>query len=789
MSTKNMNQNIDFKEVITPYLHKWKFIVLCVIVAISFAFVYLRYADYEYQANAKIKIKETESNKTLPEISQLQNYGLFKTENNNVLDEIEVIKSRIIIEQAVKDLKFNIQYFVEGRIKATEEYKNPPLNINFSAPDSIIHTIDTTFNIKIQSATNFLLKGINFSEKLNFKNNEDVDLDDEGTVYAFGESIPTSFGAITITPRIGESATKIGSNIKIKINPLATVVSKYKSNLIIGHQEMSSIITLTINDNVQEKASLFLDKLIEKYNEDVQNDKQMVVDATSEFINNRLEIVSEELGSVDSNAETIQKTNKLTDLATQSNIYLESERQNEDRLVETAMQIQLIDYMNQHIDKDKDNTELLPANIGIADNSVEQLTQQYNNLVLEKNRLLKNSSEKNPTVVNLTNQINQLRTNLSQSLNNIKHTNEMNYNSLVAENQRISSRIYSAPKKQRQFRDIKRQQDIKEGLYLYLLEKREEAAITHGVSSPNAKIVDKSYASSKPVAPKQSVIILAALILGFGIPVALIYLLNLLDDKVHNINDVKKQVTIPFIGDIPKSKKSQKLISKVDYTPKAEAFRMVRTNLEFMLQNIENRAKVIFVTSTTSKEGKSHTATNLALSLSFSEKKVLLIETDIRVPKATNYLAVDNDFGLTNFIGNHKIEPQEIIFKHKDNVYFDVIPSGTIPPNPAELLMSNRVKELFDYASERYEYIIVDTAAIGLVTDTLLISKYADLFIFVAKANYITKKQLELAQRMYTENRLPNMTILLNNVDHKKGYGYGYGYGNHPKKKKWWKFA
>src|SRR5690606_31481666 len=229
---------------------------------------------------AKIKIKENENNNRLPEISQMQNYGLFRRESNNVLDEIEVIKSREIIEQVVKDLKFNIQYFVEGRVKASEAFVDPPLNINFSASDSIIHKIDTTFSIKIQSAHNFLLKGINFSEKFSFKNQEDTEQDDEGTVYAFGESIPTSFGAITITPRIGESTTKIGSNIKIKISPISKVISKYKNNLIISNQEMSSIITLSINDNVAEKASLFLDKLIEKYNEDVENDKKMVVDAT-----------------------------------------------------------------------------------------------------------------------------------------------------------------------------------------------------------------------------------------------------------------------------------------------------------------------------------------------------------------------------------------------------------------------------------------------------------------------------------------------------------------------------
>ncbi|TYA58931.1 GumC family protein [Formosa maritima] len=784
-----MNQKVDFKNIISPYLLKWKFIVVCMITAIICAFFYIRYANYQYQATAKIKIKDEKSNSKLPEISTLQNYGLFKTDNNNVLDEIEVIKSRTIIEEVIKELKFNIQYFVEGRIKAREEYKNPPLNITINASDSIIHQIDTTLNIRIKSAHNFILKGISFNETNSFSNEDDTELDDENLIYAFGENISTSFGEIIITPRIGESTTKIGSNIKIKISPLAAVVSNYKKKLLIEHQEMSNILKLTINDNVKIKASLFIDKLIEKYNIDVQNDKQLVVDATSDFINNRLKVVSAELGDVDLTAESLQKSNKLTDLATQSSLSLQNEKENESKLIATANQIQLIDYMNQHLTENDSSNELLPTNIGISDNSVTQLTKQYNELVLEKIRLLKNSSEINPTVVNLNNQINQLKNNLSQSLNSIKATNEITYNNLVKESNRISSQIYSAPKKQRQFRDIKRQQDIKEALYLYLLEKREEAAITHGVSSPNAKIVDRAYASGMPVSPKKPIIILAALILGLSIPIGIIYLMDLLDDKVHNINDVKNIVSIPFIGDIPKSSKNKLLISKVDYCPKAEAFRMVRTNLDFMLQNIENRAKVIFVTSTTSKEGKSHTAINLALSLSYSDKKVLIIETDIRVPKATSYLNINNDIGLTNYIGNSKTTLNEVIFKYKENELLDVIPSGTIPPNPAELLMNARVAELFENVSNKYDYIIVDTAAVGLVTDTLLISKYADLFIFVAKANYITKNQLELAERMHKEKRLPNMTILLNSVDHKKGYGYGYGYGTNPHKKKWWRFS
>ncbi|PNQ73019.1 tyrosine protein kinase [Hanstruepera neustonica] len=782
-----MKQREDFRDLIQPYLHRWKFVVLCVFAAIVCAFLYLRYADYEYEANATIKIKDDKSKNKLPEISSLQNYGLFSQDQNNVLDEIEIIKSRNLIESVIKDLKFNIQYFVEGRIQDHEVYKNPPLNINFSATDSILQKIDTTLNIRINSSKDFYIQGLVEENKLlkEIKGSKDIG----GDLYDFGQGVPTSFGDIIITPNIGQYATKIGSNIKIKISPINGITSNYKAKLQIESNELSSIIKLTIRDNVKEKARLFLDKLIEKYNEDVVNDKNLVVETTSEFINNRLEIVSKELGQVDLTAEDLQQANKLTDLQTQSTLVLQNERENEAKLVAAANQIQLVDYMRDHLAEKNAPSDLLPTNIGINDNSIAQVTQRHNDLVLERNRILKNSSEKNPTVINLTNQINQLKNNLTQSLNSVKSSNEITYNSLIEENARISSRIYSAPIKERQFRDIKRQQDIKESLYLYLLEKREESAITHGVSSPNAKIVDKAYASSAPVAPKKTIILLAALILGFSFPIAIIYLLNLLDTKVHNINDVKKAIDVPFIGDIPRSSKKKQLVSKVDYSPKAEAFRMVRTNIDFMLKSIEGRAKTIFVTSTTSKEGKSHTSINLALSLSFSEKKTLLIETDIRVPKATDYLNVKNEIGLTNYISDPKLTLKDIIVNLDGNDYFDVIPSGVIPPNPAELLMSDRMQKLFKLVEKKYDYIIVDTAAVGLVTDTMLISSHADLFIYVIRANYLETRQLKLAETMYKEKRLPNMAVLLNNVNHKKGTGYGYGYGKNPNKKKWWKFS
>ncbi|MFD2823605.1 GumC family protein [Lacinutrix iliipiscaria] len=787
MNKNAANQKELFRDLVDPYLSKWKLVIVCTIIALALAHVYLRYATYQYKANATIQIKDDKQTTKLPELSSLQNYGLVKKDLNNVLDEVEVISSRALIEQAIKDLKFNIQYFVEGRIQKLEVYNDPPLKLNFSATDSVLYKADTVMNVKIHSATQFLLNGSSEVEK--FWKTKEQNIEEQGTLYSFGQPIKTGFGDVIITPNLDRYDVKKGATITIKITPVDKVVTEYKGNLRIETKEYSSIIKLSITDNNRVKAASFLNKLIEVYNLDVVNDKQKVVEVTSDFINSRLSIVSEELGEVDLTAETIQKRNKLTDLDTQSNIFLQTERDNETRIINTTNQIQLIDYMKDFVDVNSGTSDLLPSNIGINENSIGEITRRHNDLVIERNRLLKHSSEKNPTVVNLTNQINELKGNLNQNLNNIKSSNQITLEGLYEKGNRISGQIYTAPKKQRQFRDTQRQQNIKESLYLYLLQKREEAAISHGISSPNAKIVDNGHAGGKPVAPIPAIIYLSALILGASLPIGFIYLFQLLDTKVHTIKDIKKNIDVPYLGDIPKSNKRKKLISKVDYSARAEAFRMVRTNIDFMLQNITGRAKIIFVTSTTSQEGKSHTSINLASSLSFSEKKVLLVETDIRVPKATNYLKIKNDVGVTNFIGNKELKPSDVTSKIEGNEYLDIIPSGTIPPNPSELLMSDRVGELFEAVKNEYDYIIVDTAAVGLVTDTLLYSQYADMFVYVVRANYIDKRQLHIAQTMYTEKRLPNMAILLNAVDYKKGINYSYGYGKNPSKKRWWKFS
>jgi capsular exopolysaccharide synthesis family protein len=775
MSKNDLTNKDNIIDIVELYLSKWKLIVVCVLIALSIAFIKVRYSTFLYQANATIKLKEDENSRSLAEISSLQN-GMFSSNLPNVVDEIEIIKSRSIVTEVVRDLKLHIRYFVNGKVKQIETYSNPPLNINFFMNDSLLENINKSLFIKIISPQKFELSKVNTQKFLEFG-------EPSTSTHSFGERIKGSFGDFIITPNIGTYGSEVGTNIEISIKPVQDVVGSYLSKIKIATTDKSNVIKLSLQESIKEKARVILNEVIKKYNKDVITDKELIVQTTSDFITNRLNIVSNELEQVDFTAEKLQKDNRLTALSSQSNIFLESERLTDAKINETSNQLQLAEYMTENLNDDSRDSDMLP-DISIGNSDVAQITKRHNEFVLQRDQILKNSSSKNPTVVRLNDQINALKENLNQSLDNIKSANEITLRNLNREDSRIRGQIYSAPGKERQFRDIKRQQDIKESLYLYLLQKREETAITLGMSTANAKVIDYAYTDNNPVAPKKKIIYLASMLMGLFFPLAFVYAKDLMDNKVHTKDDVLRLIKAPFLGDIPKSDNKSKVVSKVDYSPKAEAFRIIRTNIDFMLQGLNKPSKTIFVTSTTAQEGKSHTTTNLASSFSFSEQKVLLVETDIRVPRVNDYLKIKAGKGLTDFISDKSLSIEDVTVTVKDNPFLDVIPSGTIPPNPAELLMSDRINFLFENVKKKYDYIIVDTAAVGLVTDTLLISQHADLFIYVVSANNIDKRQLHIGQTMYEEKRLPHMTTLLNGSVKKKGYGYGYG--NNPQRKKKW---
>jgi len=783
----NLINDTIFREKADFYFSKWKWILLSLIMFFIAAFLFLRYTNYEYRVSATLKFQEDSKSNQLPELGQLQNSGLFTQGLNKVEDEIKILTSKTLIEQVVRDLNLKTKYYTLGKVKAMEIFIDKPINVTFFESDSILNTRNGSLIINVKSNDKFTL----IESK---SNNHIIDntLNSEGKEYVFGEKIKTIFGDVIITPNLDSEHLKIGASLIVEVNSINFLVEYYLKKIKVESSITSSIINITLDDHIKERAKLVVNKLIEKYNEDVVNDKDEIVKVTSDFINDRLNVVTNELDQVDLTAENIKRDNRLSDLGAQSSIFLQNEKENESKLIATSNQVQLIDYMNEYIEDEDRESDLLPSNIGINDTGVAQTTNSYNQLVMQRDRILRNSSEKNPTVINLNNQINALKANLNQSLSNLKSSAEITLRSIEQENNRIKSQIYAAPQKERQFRDITRQQSIKESLYLYLLQKREETAIMLGMSTSNAKIIDAAYSSKEPVNPKPIIIFMAALILGLLLPILTIYISDILDTKIHSKLDLAHVSNIPFLGDIPQSssKKKSRLISKIDYSPKAEAFRIIRTNIEFILrERKEENGRTIFVTSTVAQEGKSHTSINLASSISFSGKKVLLIETDIRVPKFEAYLDIKSNKGLTEYISDENISLADIVVKVKDNENFSIIQSGAIPPNPSELLMSDRMKELFTKVKQQYDYVIVDTAAVGLVTDTLLISDQADMFIYVVSANNLDKRLLHVPKTMYDEKRLPNMTILLNGTKKKSGYGYGYGYGANHLKKKWYQFS
>lgn len=790
MESKPVSSPNEIRQSVELFLSHWKLLIFCITVAIFLGYTYLRYTTSEYSASATIKIRDDKESKKLSTNGESSNEGLFSDGTDKIKDEIETMQSRTLIEQVVKQLNLNIRCFAEGSIKVREIYNNPPVKLSFFASDSVIHNVDTTLYIKVKSPTKFLA----------FKNEGKslIDRNDqEGKEYAFGARIKTGFGDMVVTPNIGKHAPTVGSNLKISISSVSKIVNGYQQRIKVSTDKGSSVIKLDLKETISHKAVDILNQLIDEYNNDVLLDKEAVVKVTSEFINNRLAKVSQELDKVDYTAEDIQKRQGLTALEARTDLNLQTGQQLQSQISSTANSIQMIDFLDQEISSDNRSSDLLPANISIGDANTSQVIKSHNDLVAQRDILLKNSSSRNPVVIQLNNQISSLKTNLQNSLRNMKETSQLTLQSLSRDNARIQGRLSAAPTKARQFRDIKRQQDIKESLYLYLLEKREESAIRLGMYAPSAKIIDRAYSSHKPVSPNTMIVYIAALLFGMGIPIAFIYISDLLNTKIYRKEDLTNVLDIPYLGDIPKSSKREKLVKRVDYSPKAEAFRIVKSNIDFMLRNVKGRSKKLFVTSTVPQEGKSHTSTNLATSIAYSGKSVLLIETDIRVPKILDYLDIKNEGtqGLSDYIADKSLKPQDVIIKCKDNEFLDIISSGTIPPNPSELLMNDRVEDLFNYFDNKYDYIIADTSAVGIVSDTLLISHIADMFIYVVSVDKIDERLLRhIAEPLHKENRLPNMTLLLNGTKVSKtgygGYGYGYGYGNNPQKnKKWYQFG
>lgn len=776
--TQKGDDAINIRTEIEKYLIYWKWFLLSIIISLGIAFLFLRYSTPLYNATSSILIKDNQKSGISAELAAFEDLGIIGGNSaNNTDNEIEILKSRKIIGNVVDTLNLGVSYFVSGRVVENEVYKwSSPVKFNFLKKNLLFSEQDTVLNLKILDKFNFHfldLKGETISS------------------HVFGDTINNDLGIFKVDFNFDNQKVE-NLNVIVKFTAKYKLINSYKSNVIIlPVNKNSSVVTLSLQDPVREKAEDFLNELVRQYNIDAVNDKSQISKKTKNFIDDRLKKVKSDLFIIDEKVKKFKKDKNFTGLPAEAQLAFESLKENIQRINITKTNLKLANWIEELLTQKSNKDQVLPASLGFEDNVLSTAIIEYNRLIILKDKTELTAGPKNPYLKQIKSQILTSKSNLLNSLSNVTKSLEIQLKDLNNEAEKVLSVVKSIPGNERGFIDIAREQEIIGSLYQYLLKKKEETDISLAITVPNAKIIDSAYGSNSPVSPRRKILYLVAILLGLLIPFAIIYLINLLDTKIHNKRDIESQLTIPFLGDVPKSESKEKVIIGDNIrSSSAEAFRLIRTNLDFMLASNKGKSKSIFVTSTTSGEGKSFISINVAATLALSGKKILLMGMDLRAPKVTEYLGIPNRKGVTNYITDETLTIDDIKFTIPQVKGLDIISSGVVPPNPAELLLTKRVDDLFDIVKNEYDIVIVDTAPINLVTDTLLIAKYSDMVMYVVRANYLDKRLLAVPQELYDDKRLPNMAIVLNDTDPKRSYGYGYGgygYGYGVVEKPWYK--
>ena len=770
-------EQINIQEILFRYLIHWPWFVVSVIVCVALAWGYLRLTTPVYNISATVLIKDEKKGGGANMSSELEKMGLngFVSSSSNIENEIEVLKSRTLAREVVSSLGLFVTYMDEDKFPNKELYRTSPVLVSLTPQeaDRLPQTMEIDMLLQPAGAMDVQVKVGKKEYRKHLEKLPAVFPTDEGTVAFFANNDTLS----SLRP---ESVTT-ERHITAYINRPFAVAKGYAGSLsITPTSKATSVVTVSLKNSNTQRGKDYIDKLLEMYNINANNDKNEVAQRTAEFIDERIDIISKELGSTERDLENFKRSAGITDLTSEAQIALTGNAEYEKKRVENQTQINLVMDLKKYLQGSE--YEVLPANVGLQDAGVAGAIDRYNEMVAERKRLLRTSTESNPAIVNLTTSIRAMRSNIQTTLDATLKGLEITKADLIREASRYSRRISDAPTQERQFVSIARQQEIKSGLYLMLLQKREENAIVLAAIANNAKIIDEAQADSTPISPKRMMIYLAALVFGIGIPVGVIYLIGLTKFKIEGRADVEKLTSLPVVGDIPLADEKTGAIAVFENQNNlmSETFRNVRTNLQFMLENGKN---VILVTSTVSGEGKSFISANLAISLSLLGKKVVIVGLDIRKPGLNKVFNLPKkEYGITQFLTNSTVNLMDLVHHSDINKNLYILPGGTVPPNPTELLARDGLEKAVEILRKNFDYVILDTAPVGMVTDTLLIGRVADLSVYVCRADYTRKTEFTLINELAENNKLPNLCIVINGLDlQKKKYGYYYGYGKYGK--------
>lgn len=778
------DEKIDIQELLFKYIIHWPWFVGAVLICLVGAWIYLRMATPIYNISATVLIKDDKKGGAAGMITGLENLGLdgLVSSSQNIDNEVEVLRSKTIAKEVVEQLGLYVSYTDEDEFPSKNIYKTSPVIVSLtpqeaeklSAPMVVEMALYTQGGLDVNVTV-----GDNEYKK-HFEKLPAVFPMNEGTLAFFQSPDSLSMKKDTIE----DSSTQSVQHITATINSPMRVARAYCENLSIEPtSKTTSVAVISLKNSSLQRGQDFINQLLEMYNRNTNNDKNEIAQKTAEFIDERINIISKELGSTEANLENFKRNAGITDLSSEAQIALTGNAEYEKKRVEIRTQISLIEDLRKYIRGNE--YEVLPSNVGLQDVALVATIERYNEMLVERKRLLRTSTENNPTIINLDTSIRAMKLNVQATLDGTLQGMLITKADLDREASRFSRRISDAPGQERQFVSIARQQEIKAGLYLMLLQKREENAITLAATANNAKIIDEAIADDIPVSPKRRMIYLIALVLGIGIPVGIIYLIGLTKFKLEGRADVEKLTTIPIVGDIPltdeKNEKDGSIaVFENQNNLMSETFRNIRTNLQFMLQN---NKKVILVTSTVSGEGKSFISANLAISLSLLGKKVVIVGLDIRKPGLNKVFRLSTkEKGITLYLANPETDLMSLVQPSDINQNLYILPGGTVPPNPTELLARDGLDKAIEILKKNFDYVILDTAPVGMVTDTLLIGRVADLSVYVCRADYTHKVEYTLINELAEEKKLPNLCTVINGVDLKRRkYGYYYGYGKYGK--------
>lgn len=764
-------EKTNWQAMLFKYIIRWPWFIASVIFCLVCAWLYLKVTTPVYNINASIIIKDDKKGgNTGNDLSAFEDLGIISS-SKNIDNEIEILRSKSLIKDVVSELGLYISYSGEGRFQKPDLYGSSPVFVHFLPEDAERLKAPILLTVNYQSGNQI---DVTATINGNTVNKHFTEL----PAVLSGEA-----GTLTFTSNPAAPITGSGSVDVSIVNPLS-VAKGYRSALSIEPtSKTTSVVTVSIKNTNKKRGEDFINKLVEIYNKNANNDKNEVAQNTARFIDERISVINQELGTTEQELESFKREAGLTDLSSDAQLAVSEQSAYEKLCVENGTQLNLVQYLSEYIQKPENATATLPANVGLNDKTLSELIIQYNALILERNRLLRTSSETNPVVRRLESNIQDMRAGILTTIASVRKGLLITKADLDRQAGKYAGRISNAPTQERRFVSIQRQQEIKAGLYLMLLQKREENNIALAATANNAKIIDDALADDFPVSPQSKKIYMMAFVLGLGIPVAIIYILNLLSYRIEGRADVERLTNVSIIGDVPLNDSEDKhaiAVRENDNDIMAETFRSLRTNLLFILGDPDK--KVVLVTSTMSGEGKTFIASNLAVSLALLGKKVIIVGLDIRKPGLNKVFRIHHkEKGITVFLSapqstdlRSMILPSEV----SDNLH--VLPGGAIPPNPTELLARKSLDDAIELLKKDYDYIILDTAPIGMVTDTQLIARVADASIYVCRADYTHKNDYQLINELYANKRLPGLCTVINGLDmKKKKYGYYYGYGKY----------